>query len=77
MWRRGQPRGALAALCVVLLLAPARVSAGGAEFSPSVVLTTVREMENNCEAMVDNALALNAQSIKFVPTVHFQGSVRF
>lgn len=49
-------------------------AAKAGEFSPSVVLTTVREMENNCEAMVNAALATNAKSIKFVPTVHFYGS---
>lgn len=49
-------------------------AAKGGEFSPSVVLTTVDEMQNNCEQMVDNALKLNSKSIKFVPTVHYYGS---
>lgn len=64
----------LAAACAALALLAATAHAGGAEFTPSVVLTTVKEMENNCEQMVDNALTLNSKEIKFVPTVHFYGS---
>jgi hypothetical protein len=59
-------------LCMAMVLAPAR--AKGGEFSPSVVLTSFEEMQNNCESMVRNALSLNAKSIKFVPTVHYYGS---
>lgn len=62
--------------CVLLCLAALLTSAAakGGEFSPSVVLTTVEEMQNNCEQMVANALKLNSRSIKFVPTVHYYGS---
>lgn len=61
-------------LCGACALLAASVNAAGAEFTPSIVLTTVKEMESNCEQMVDNALTLNSKSIKFVPTVHFYGS---
>lgn len=63
----------LPAVCAAFALLAATADAG-AEFTPSVVLTTVKEMENNCEQMVDNALTLNSKEIKFVPTVHFFGS---
>lgn len=61
----------LLAACAAFALLAATASA---EFIPSIVLTTVKEMENNCEHMVDNALALGSKEIKFVPTVHFYGS---
>jgi len=64
----------LVAVCGAFALLAATSEAAGAEFTPSVVLTTVKEMENNCEQMVNNALTLNSKSIKFVPTVHFYGS---
>lgn len=64
----------LVAACAAFAALAPTADAAGAEFTPSVVLTTVKEMENNCEQMVDNALALNSKSIKFVPTVHFYGS---
>lgn len=64
----------LVAACAALAALAPTADAAGAEFTPSVVLTTVKEMENNCEQMVDNALTLNSKSIKFVPTVHFYGS---
>jgi hypothetical protein len=60
-------------LCLAALLAHAAAKQGG-EFSPSVVLTSLDEMANNCDQMVNNALQLNAKSIKFVPTVHYYGS---
>jgi hypothetical protein len=66
----------LAGACGAVLVLLAGHVAAGAEFSPSVVLTTVREMESNCEAMVANALAFGSKSIKFVPTVHFYGSAQ-
>lgn len=59
---------------LLLLVAALLAATAAAEFTPSVVLTTVKEMENNCEQMVDNALALGSKEIKFVPTVHFYGS---
>jgi hypothetical protein len=64
----------LVAACAAIALLAATADAAGAEFTPSVVLTTVKEMENDCEQMVDNALAMNSKEIKFVPTVHFYGS---
>jgi hypothetical protein len=64
----------LLGVCAAFALLAATADAGGAEFTPSVVLTTVKEMENNCDSMVDNALTLNSKEIKFVPTVHFFGS---
>lgn len=54
------------------LLATAAAKEG--EFFPSVVITTVDELQNNCQQMVNNALKLNSRSIKFVPTVHYYGS---
>lgn len=59
---------------LLLLVAALLAATAAAEFTPSVVLTTVKEMENNCEQMVDNALTLGSKEIKFVPTVHFYGS---
>jgi hypothetical protein len=64
---------ALAAVAL-LLAAPAPVAAGVAEFVPSVVMTNFGEMGGPCFAMVDKAAGLNANSIKFVPTVHYWGS---
>lgn len=64
----------LLAVCGACALLAGVAEAKGAEFTPSVVLTTMKEMENSCEQMVDNALTLNSKSIKFVPTVHFYGS---
>ncbi len=40
------------------------------EFSPSVVLTSMEEMQNHCSSMVDNALKLNARSIKVHVRMH-------
>eukprot|EP00878_Enallax_costatus_P041265 GHUV01047892.1.p1 GENE.GHUV01047892.1~~GHUV01047892.1.p1 ORF type:complete len:116 (-),score=21.91 GHUV01047892.1:80-427(-) len=60
----------LLGLAALLVAAAAK----GGEFSPSVVLTTVDEMQNYCDQMVDNALKLNSRNIKFVPTVHYYGS---
>lgn len=66
-------RGAFLLACLMALLVTAAAKKGG-EFSPSVVLTSLDEMRDNCEQMVDKALMLNSKSIKFVPTVHYYGS---
>ncbi|GBG00356.1 hypothetical protein Rsub_13088 [Raphidocelis subcapitata] len=65
---------ALAAAAALLLAAPAPAAAAVAEFVPSVVMTNFGEMGGPCFSMVDKAASLNANSIKFVPTVHYWGS---
>ncbi|KAI8466695.1 MAG: hypothetical protein J3K34DRAFT_432891 [Monoraphidium minutum] len=70
-------RRALVALAVVaaaLALAAAPAGAAVAEFTPSIVMTNFGEMGAPCLQMVDNAAKLNANQIKFVPTVHYYGS---
>jgi hypothetical protein len=66
-------RTACLLVCLAALLSTSAAKQGG-EFSPSIVLTSLDEMANNCDQMVNNALQLNAKSIKFVPTVHYYGS---
>uniref|UniRef100_A0A383VIG4 Glycoside hydrolase family 5 domain-containing protein n=1 Tax=Tetradesmus obliquus TaxID=3088 RepID=A0A383VIG4_TETOB len=61
-------------VCLTAALLASAAAKQGGEFSPSVVLTSLDEMANNCDQMVNNALQLNAKSIKFVPTVHYYGS---
>jgi len=65
------------AVALALLGAAAAAPALGrnaAEFSPSIVLTNMGEMGQPCHQMVQRAIATNAKSIKFVPTVHYYGS---
>ncbi len=64
---------ALAALLALVALAP-RAAAAVSEFTPSVVMTNFGEMGQPCIQMVDNALKLKANSVKFVPTVHYWGN---
>jgi hypothetical protein len=61
-----------AALALALL--PAFAAAGVSEFTPSIVMTNFGEMGQPCLTIVDNAAKLNANQIKFVPTVHYWGT---
>lgn len=76
--RRPSPPAALAAalaLALALCLPAAPLAdAAAAEFTPSVVMTNFGEMGAPCIKMVDNASKLNANGVKFVPTVHYWGT---
>jgi hypothetical protein len=73
--RRAPAAAAAAAAAALLLLSlAAPAAAKPSEFTPSVVMTNFGEMGAPCFQMVDNAARLNANSIKFVPTVHYWGN---
>jgi hypothetical protein len=73
--RAPQPAAAAAAALLLLLLAAASPAAARvSEFTPSIVMTNMGEMGQPCLQMVDNAARLNANSVKFVPTVHYWGN---
>jgi hypothetical protein len=77
LFRAGRMEALHLAVALALLGAAAAAPAlgrTGAEFSPSIVLTNMGEMGQPCHQMVQRAIATNARSIKFVPTVHYYGS---